>query len=138
MTTTRQWSAVALLTAVYTVSFIDRQVINLLVDPIRVDLDLSDTEISLLQGLAFALPYVLLSLPMGRIVDIANRVRVLLLGLLVWTLACMCCGLARGFWQLALLASGLGREKPRLHPPPGHYWLTGFLQSNALCQSASF
>ena len=116
MTATRQWSAVALLTAVYTVSFIDRQVINLLVDPIRIDLGLSDTEISLLQGLAFALPYVLLSLPMGRIVDIANRVRVLLLGLLVWTLACMCCGLARGFWQLAFARIGVGAGEATVTP----------------------
>ncbi len=116
MTATRQWSAAALLTAVYTVSFIDRQVINLLVDPIRVDLGLSDTEISLLQGLAFALPYVLLSLPMGRIVDIANRVRVLLLGLLVWTLACMCCGLARGFWQLVFARVGVGAGEATVTP----------------------
>ena len=116
MTATRQWSAVALLTAVYTVSFIDRQVINLLVDPIRGDLGLSDTQISLLQGLAFALPYVLLSLPMGRIVDIANRVRVLLLGLLVWTLACMCCGLARGFWQLAFARVGVGAGEATVTP----------------------
>jgi MFS family permease len=79
------WWALALLTATYTFSFIDRQIINLLVDPIRNDLSLSDSQISFLQGLAFVLPYVLLSIPLGRIVDRANRIRVLIIGILVWT-----------------------------------------------------
>jgi MFS family permease len=69
------WWALLLLTATYTFSFIDRQIINLLVDPIRNDLSLSDSEVSFLQGLAFVLPYVLLSIPIGRIVDRANRMR---------------------------------------------------------------
>lgn len=57
--------ALVLLTATYTFSFIDRQIINLLVDPIRTDLSLSDSQVSFLQGLAFALPYVILSIPRG-------------------------------------------------------------------------
>ena len=67
------WWALILLTATYTFSFIDRQIINLLVDPIRTDLSLSDSQVSFLQGLAFVLPYVILSIPLGRIVDRANR-----------------------------------------------------------------
>ena len=57
------WWALALLTATYTFSFVDRQIVNLLVDPIRADFGLSDSQVSFLQGLAFALPYVLLSIP---------------------------------------------------------------------------
>jgi len=116
MTPVRLWAAVTLLTVVYTVSFVDRQIINLLVDPIRADLSLSDSQISLLQGLAFALPYILLSLPMGRIVDIVRRVRVLLLGLLVWTLACISCGLASNFWQLAAARVGVGAGEASVTP----------------------
>ena len=59
------WWALILLTATYTFSFVDRQIINLLVDPIRADLSLSDSEVSFLQGLAFVMPYVLLSIPIG-------------------------------------------------------------------------
>ena len=76
------WWALILLTATYTFSFVDRQIINLLVDPIRADLSLSDSEVSFLQGLAFVMPYVLLSIPIGRIVDRANRIWVLILSLI--------------------------------------------------------
>ena len=95
------WWALVLLTATYTFSFIDRQIINLLVDPIRTDLSLSDSQVSFLQGLAFVLPYVILSIPLGRIVDRANRIRVLVVGILFWTISCVSCGLARNTFQFS-------------------------------------
>ena len=110
------WWALVLLTATYTFSFIDRQIINLLVDPIRSDLSLSDSEVSFLQGLAFVLPYVLLSIPIGRIVDRANRIRVLVIGILVWTVSCVSCGLARNFWQLGLARVGVGGGEASVTP----------------------
>jgi MFS family permease len=110
------WWALALLTATYTFSFIDRQIINLLVDPIRNDLSLSDSQISFLQGLAFVLPYVLLSIPLGRIVDRANRIRVLIIGILVWTVSCVTCGLAKNFWQLGLARVGVGAGEASVTP----------------------
>ena len=100
------WWALALLTATYTFSFVDRQIVNLLVDPIRADFGLSDSQVSFLQGLAFALPYVLLSIPVGRIVDRANRIRVLIVGILIWTASCMLCGTAKSFWQLGYRSHG--------------------------------
>jgi len=110
------WWALLLLTATYTFSFIDRQIINLLVDPIRSDLSLSDSEVSFLQGLAFVLPYVLLSIPIGRIVDRANRIRVLVIGILVWTVSCVSCGLSRNFWQLSLARVGVGGGEASVTP----------------------
>lgn len=110
------WWALVLLTAAYTFSFIDRQIINLLVDPIRNDLALSDSEVSFLQGLAFVLPYVLLSIPLGRIVDRANRIRILVLGILVWTVSCVTCGLAKGFWQLGAARMGVGAGEASVTP----------------------
>jgi MFS family permease len=110
------WWALLLLTATYTFSFIDRQIINLLVDPIRGDLSLSDSEVSFLQGLAFVLPYVLLSIPIGRIVDRANRIRVLVIGILVWTVSCLSCGLSRNFWQLSLARVGVGGGEASVTP----------------------
>ena len=76
------WYATAVLTLAYTFSFVDRQVLNLLVEPIRTDLGLSDTSISFLQGLAFVIPYVLMSVPLGRLVDSFNRIAVLIGGVL--------------------------------------------------------
>ncbi len=110
------WWALALLTATYTFSFIDRQIINLLVDPIRNDLSLSDSQVSFLQGLAFVLPYVILSIPLGRIVDRANRVRVLVIGILVWTVSCVTCGLAKNFWQLGVARMGVGVGEASVTP----------------------
>ena len=105
-----------MLTATYTFSFIDRQIINLLVDPIRTDLSLSDSQVSFLQGLAFVLPYVLLSIPLGRVVDRANRIRVLVIGILVWTISCVTCGLAKNFWQLGMARMGVGAGEASVTP----------------------
>jgi predicted MFS family arabinose efflux permease len=110
------WWALILLTATYTFSFVDRQIINLLVDPIRNDLSLSDSQVSFLQGLAFVMPYVLLSIPIGRIVDRANRIRVLIIGILVWTVSCVSCGLARNFWQLGVARVGVGAGEASVTP----------------------
>ncbi|MDG2459395.1 MAG: MFS transporter [Luminiphilus sp.] len=110
------WWTLALLTATYTFSFIDRQIINLLVDPIRSDLSLSDSEVSFLQGLAFVLPYVILSIPLGRVVDRANRIRVLVIGILVWTVSCVSCGLAKNFWQLGAARMGVGAGEASVTP----------------------
>ena len=110
------WWGLLLLTATYTFSFIDRQIINLLVDPIRTDLSLSDSQVSFLQGLAFVMPYVLLSIPIGRIVDRANRIRVLVIGILAWTVSCVSCGLARNFWQLGLARVGVGAGEASVTP----------------------
>jgi len=110
------WWALLLLTATYTFSFIDRQIINLLVDPIRTDLSLSDSQVSFLQGLAFVLPYVLLSIPLGRVVDRANRIRVLVIGILVWTISCVTCGLAKNFWQLGMARMGVGAGEASVTP----------------------
>jgi len=110
------WWALTLLTATYTFSFIDRQIINLLVDPIRNDLSLSDSQVSFLQGLAFVLPYVILSIPLGRIVDRANRIRVLVIGIFVWTVSCVTCGLAKNFWQLGVARMGVGVGEASVTP----------------------
>ena len=116
LNTRAAWWALILLTATYTFSFIDRQIINLLVDPIRTDLSLSDSQVSFLQGLAFVLPYVLLSIPLGRVVDRANRIRVLVIGILVWTISCVTCGMAKNFWQLGMARMGVGAGEASVTP----------------------
>ena len=77
------WYVTFALLLAYTFSFVDRQVLNLLVEPIQADLGLSDTQISLLQGLAFVFTYVALSVPIGRMVDRFNRIAIMIGGVLV-------------------------------------------------------
>lgn len=94
------WSVLAFLTLVYTVSFIDRQVLNLLVDPIRQTMALTDTQMSLLQGLAFMVAYVAFGPVFGRLADVANRRNVLAVGVGVWSVGTVMCGLSGDFWTL--------------------------------------
>jgi MFS family permease len=110
------WYATILLTLSYTFSFVDRQVLNLLVEPIKSDLHLSDTQISLLQGLAFVVPYVLFSVPIGRWVDAYNRVRILIGGVLFWSVACIACGFARTPLGLTFARMGVGVGEAAVTP----------------------
>ncbi len=102
------WWATVVLTLAYTFSFVDRQVLNLLVQPIKQDLQLTDTSISFLQGLAFVIPYVLMSVPIGRLVDKFNRIVVLIGGVLAWSVATFGCGLANNYVQLLQRPHGSG------------------------------
>ena len=110
------WYAVAILTLAYTFSFVDRQVLNLLVEPIKQDLQLSDTSISFLQGLAFVIPYVLMSVPLGRLVDKFNRIAVLVAGVLVWSLATVACGMSNSYAQLLAARMGVGVGEASVTP----------------------
>lgn len=112
----RAWPLLVLFTVSYTFSFVDRQVINLLVEPIKADLDLTDIQISYLQGLMFVIPYVALSIPIGRLVDAVSRISVIIYGILVWSIATMAAGLAGNFGQLAAARSFVGAGEAALTP----------------------
>ena len=100
----------------YTLSFIDRQILSLLVAPIKRDLALSDTRIGLLQGLAFALFYTLFGLPLGRVADSGNRRTLISLGVLFWSVATAVCAGARSFGSLFLARMGVGMGEAALAP----------------------
>jgi MFS family permease len=91
---------VSLIAFVTMLSNVDRSIINLLVQPIKRDLLLSDTQISLIIGFAFSLFYMLVGLPMSRVSDVRSRRMILAIGLTVWSIATALCGLARSFGQL--------------------------------------
>lgn len=112
----RAWLVTGLLLLAYVLSFIDRQILNLLAEPIRIDLGLSDLEISYIQGPAFVATYILLSLPLGRLSDSLNRTRLLALGIGFWTFATMACGFARSFNELAVARAGVGIGEATLTP----------------------
>ncbi|MFP6837908.1 MAG: MFS transporter, partial [Pseudomonadales bacterium] len=100
----------------FTFSFIDRQVLNLLVEPIRADLDITDTQISFLQGLAFVLTYVAMSVPIGRMVDRFNRIAIMVGGVLVWSVTTIACGLSQNYLQLMTARLGVGAGEAALSP----------------------
>ncbi len=110
------WYVVGVLMVTYLYSYVDRSILSLLVDPIRSDLQLSDTEVSLLHGLAFAIFYTLLGFPVGRLADRSNRVAIIVAGIGAWSLFTAACGLARNFWQLFLMRVGVGVGEAALNP----------------------
>ena len=111
------WYVVGVLTIAYIFSFVDRQIINLLVDPIREDLNLTDTQISLLQGIAFALFYTLMGIPIARLADVSNRRAIIAAGVFLWSLMTALCGLAKSFGQLFAARIGVGVGEAALSPP---------------------
>lgn len=112
-----RWYVVAVLFLGYCVSAIDSRVLTLLVIPIQQDLALSDFQISLLQGFAFALLYSVAAIPLGRLVDVSrNRVRIVVWGVLFWSVMTMLCGRARGFGQLFAARIGVGVGEATLSP----------------------
>jgi len=110
------WVVTLLLLLAFTFSFVDRQVLNLLVEPIRLDLQVSDTQISFLQGLAFAVTYILMSVPLGRMVDKYNRVGIMIGGVLIWSATTVACGLSRTYSQLLFARFGVGAGEAALTP----------------------
>lgn len=96
----RAWWAVMVFSLAAMLSYTDRQILLILIDPVRGELALSDAQVGLLQGLAFALVYSIAGLPLGRAADLFPRRIVILAGVLVWSVATLACALSHGFGSL--------------------------------------
>lgn len=110
------WWTVGVLFAAYLVSFVDRVMIGLLVEPIRADLHLTDTQFALLQGMAFALLYTMLGLPFGWLADRVSRRWLVAVGSAVWCASTVACGLAGSFGQMLAARIGVGAGEASLPP----------------------
>ncbi len=110
------WYVVAILTFVYMFSFIDRQILNLLVAPIRRDLEISDTQMSWLMGPAFALSYILFGILFGRLTDSKSRRTIIAIGFAAWSLFTAGCGMAKTYMQMMMLRVGVGVGEASLSP----------------------
>jgi len=110
------WYLVVTLLIFYIFSFIDRQIISLLVEPIKRDLQVSDTQIGLLQGFAFAIFYTFFGIPIGRLADRVSRKKIIAAGVVIWSLMAALCGLAKNFSQLFLARIGVGVGEAALSP----------------------
>lgn len=136
----RSHYTLAVLLFVYTMSFIDRQIMGILIQPIKQEFQVSDTAMGVLSGLTFALFYSVLAIPFGRYADRANRRNFVAYCCAAWSAMTALCGMATGYWSLALARVGVavgeaGGTAPSLsmiadHYPPerrgramGVYWL---------------
>ena len=103
----RAWVLFILVT-VYTFNFIDRQIVGILAVPIKTDLGLSDTQLSLMGGLAFALFYTFLGIPVAWLADRKSRTWIMTIALAAWSAMTAACGFAQNFIQLFLARLGVG------------------------------
>ncbi len=116
MSSTHAWYAVLVLTLANVSGFVDRQILSLLTVPLKRDLQLSDTQVSLLIGLGFAVFYSVLGLPIGRWVDRGMRPRIVALGAALWSVMTLLTGITRGYGQLFLARVGVGVGEATLGP----------------------
>jgi MFS family permease len=110
------WWALFVFGVTLAVGFLDRGVISLMIQPIKHDLSLGDTQISLIMGFAFIAFYLILGLPLARWIDGGNRRLILGLCITVWSVATALCGTARNFWQLASFRVGVGAGDAGVSP----------------------
>ncbi len=101
-------TVLAMLLVVYIFNFVDRQILAILAAPIQADLNLSDGELGLLGGIAFALLYSTLAVPLAALADRTNRSWVITCSLVMWSGFTAICGLAQGFWHIFLARVGVG------------------------------
>ena len=111
------WYVVGVLLIVYVFSFLDRSILNLMVDDLKLGLGIErDWEAAFLMGPAFAIFYTIFGIPFGRAADSGSRKHIIAFGLGVWSLMTFGCGFARQFWQMALLRVGVGVGEASLSP----------------------
>jgi len=99
---------IALLTIIYVLNFVDRQLVGILGQPMKAELGLTDRQLGLLSGVAFALFYTTLGLPIARIAERKSRVGVIAVSLGLWSAMTALCGMARSVPQLVLVRLGVG------------------------------
>jgi predicted MFS family arabinose efflux permease len=107
----------AVLLSVFAVNFTDRQLLAILIEPIKLDLTLSDTQVGLLYGFSFAVLYTTAGLPIAIFADRANRARIINWSLVFFSLMTVACGLAAGYWQLLTARIGVAIGEAGTNPP---------------------
>ena len=109
--------ALGILVVVYTFNFIDRQILSILLQPVKADLGLSDTAMGMLTGFAFAMFYATLGIPIARFADRTNRRNLIAWALAIWSGFTALSGLAQNFWHLLVARIGVGVGEAGCSPP---------------------
>lgn len=100
--------ALWVLLIIYTLNFLDRQVVNILAEPIKRDLGLADWQLGMMSGLAFAVFYTVLGIPIARLAERKNRPMIIGASVAAWSVFTVLCGFAQNFWQLIIARIGVG------------------------------
>lgn len=130
------WYVVFILLIAQMFSFLDRMIMGLLVGPIRESFEISDTQYSLLAGLAFSLFYAAMGLPLARIADLGNRRNLISAGIAVWSFMTALCGLAQGYWTLFAARVGVGVGEATLGPA-AYSMITDYFPKSVLARALS-
>ena len=131
------WFVVFILCLTSIFAYLDRQIINLLVEPIKADLGINDTQIGLLQGVSFALLYVVAAIPIAWAADFGNRTRIITIGIFCWALATFSCGLATTFMLMFMARTIVGLGEATL-TPAGYSLLGDYFQKEKVGLAISF
>ena len=130
------WYVVLVLLLAQAFAFLDRMIMGLLVGPIRASFEISDTQFSLLAGLAFSLFYAVMGLPLSRIADKGSRRNLIAAGIAVWSLMTALCGLAKGYWTLFAARVGVGVGEATLGPA-AYSMITDYFPKDVLARALS-
>ncbi|MGB5093626.1 MAG: MFS transporter [Parvibaculum sp.] len=112
-----RWYALSILTLVYTVNYVDRQILSILLQPIKMELGLSDTQLGFLSGIAFAIFYATLGIPIAFLADRSSRRNIIAISLTLFSGMTALCAFVGNFWHLALLRIGVGVGEAGSSPP---------------------
>lgn len=129
-------TVLGILVAVYTSNFIDRTIIGTLGEAIKIDLNLTNTQVGLLGGIAFALLYTILGIPIARIAEKRSRVNIITICLVIWSGFTALCGTATSFLQLLLFRVGVGIGEAGCSPP-SHSLITDYYPPKARATALS-
>ncbi len=129
--------ALWLMLGIYTLNFLDRQVVNILAEPIKQDLGLQDWQLGLLTGLAFAVFYTFLGIPIARLADRANRPMIISVSLAVWSAFTVASGMAQNFIHLLLARIGVGVGEAGCSPP-SHSLITDYSPKEKRASALAF
>ncbi len=129
-----RYYVLGILTLTYVFSIMDRQIMSILLQDIKEDFDLSDSQLGFLVGLAFAMFYATLGIPIARLADRWNRRNIIAIAVAIWSAATALCGLAAGFWTLFLARVGVGIGEAG-GSPPSHSIISDYFEKTELSRA---
>ena len=129
--------ALWLLLIIYTLNFLDRQVVNILAEPIKQELGLADWQLGMMTGLAFAAFYTVLGIPIARLAERKNRPLIIATSVAAWCAFTVLCGFAQNFWHLILARIGVGVGEAGC-TPPAHSLITDYVPKEKRASAIAF